>query len=105
MKKFITIFSIFLFLSFSMNITTTVAQPKKVSEGFYYAKDINIMENVKYTIQNVSPSYESFIIIFDDKERIQQAARLEPNSQKHILLPIKSNYKITIIGKGELTFS
>ncbi|AWK52953.1 hypothetical protein DIC82_18990 [Clostridium beijerinckii] len=105
MKKFAYIFFIFLFLSFTINTVTTVATHKSFSEGFYYAKDLNIMENVKYCVENISPSYDGYIIIFDDKQRTQQAVRLEPNSQEHILLPIKYNYKIVIVGRGELVFS
>ena len=105
MKKFFTIFFVFLVLSFSINTITTVAQPKIFSEGFYYPKDLNIMENVNPTVQNVSTKFESFMIIFDDKDRIQQAVRLKPNSPKHILLPVKNSYKVTIVGDGELSFS
>lgn len=105
MKKFIYIFFIFLFLSFTINTVATVAAPESFSEGFYYAKDLNIMENVKYCVENISPSYDGYIIIFDDQQRTQQAVRLEHNSQKHILLPIKYNYKVVIIGQGEITFS
>ncbi len=105
MKKFIYLFFIFLFLSFIINTITTVAAPKSFSEGFYYAKDLNIMENVKYSVENISPSYDGYIIIFDDQQRVQQAVLLEPDSQKHILLPIKYNYKVVIVGQGEIIFS
>lgn len=104
MKKHITIFSILLFL-FTVHSLTAAAASKSFSEGFYSIKDMNLMENVKYNIQNVSPTNEAYLIIFDDRERTQQAVRLEPNSQPHTLLPIKNSYKITIIGKGQLTFS
>ncbi|HEX9024997.1 MAG TPA: hypothetical protein VF839_00895 [Clostridium sp.] len=105
MKKFFYIFFIFLFLSFTINTVTTVATHKSFSEGFYYAADLGIMENVKYCVENISPSYDGYIIIFDDQQRVQQAVLLQPNSQKHILLPIKYNYKVVIVGKGEITFS
>ncbi|OPJ60182.1 hypothetical protein CLCHR_31150 [Clostridium chromiireducens] len=94
MKRFFMVFSIFLFLFFNIYSVTTVAASKSFSEGFYSPKDLNLMENVNYTIQNVSPSYDSYLIIFDDSERTQQAVRLEPNSQPHILLPIKHTYKM-----------
>lgn len=105
MKKFVSMLSILLFLSFTLNTLTVVTANQSFSQGFYFAKDLNLMENVKYTIQNVSPSYDIYLIIFDDLERTQQAVRLEPNSQKHTLLPIKYNYKIVIIGQGQLSFS
>ena len=105
MKKLIYIFFIFLFLSFTINTITTVAAPKSFSEGFYYAKDLNIMDNVKYCVENISPSYDGYIIIFDGQQRVQQSVLLEHNSQKHILLPIKYNYKVVIVGQCEITFS
>lgn len=104
MKKFFTTLFIFLSLLFNINIISTFAQPKSFSQGFYSLNNLNLMENVNYTVQNISSNYSAYLIIFDDKDRTQESVRLEPSSPKHILLPIKSNYNILIIGKGELTF-
>lgn len=45
------------------------------------------------------------MLIFDGQGRIQESVRLEPNSQNYTLLPLKNNYKIIVIGNGNLTFS
>jgi hypothetical protein len=103
MKKFISIFSIFLFLSFSMNTVTTVAQPKSFKEGFYNIQDLGLVENVTYNVQNIS-NYNGFIIVFDSDQKIQQALSLEPNSSKHPLKAIRNTDRIVILGQGELTF-
>ena len=96
-------FSIFLFLSFSINTITTVAQSKSFSEGFYNIKDLGLMENVTYKVEDIS-DYNGFIIVFDSDQKIQQAISLEPHSSKHPLKTIKSTDRIVILGKGELTF-
>lgn len=106
MKKFITIFSIFLFISFSINTTTTVAhvtEEKKFSEGFYSMSDLGLMENVTYNVQNVS-KYKGFLVVFDSDQKIQQAISLEANSLKHPLKTIKRTDRVVILGQGELIF-
>lgn len=103
MKKFITIFSIFLFLSFSMNTVTTAAQPKSFSEGFYSINDLGLMENVTYNVQNFS-NFNGFIVVFDYDQKIQQALSLEPHSIKHPLKTIRNSDRIVILGQGQLTF-
>ena len=104
MKKFITIFSIFLFISFSMN-TSTFAQPKSFSEGFYTLKDLHLMANTPYNIENISNDSQSFMIVIDSNQRIQQSMRLEHNSPKYITMPFQYDNRIVIIGNGKLTFS
>lgn len=106
MKKFISIFSIFLFLSFSINAITTVAQvtqQKRFKEGFYSMIDLGLQENVSYNVQNIS-NYNGFLVIFDSEQKIQQAISLEPNSQKHPLKSIRNTDRVVILGQGELIF-
>ncbi|EHJ00500.1 hypothetical protein CDLVIII_3961 [Clostridium sp. DL-VIII] len=103
MKKIFSIFSIFLFLSLSMNTITSVAQQKGFKEGFYNINDLGLLENVSYNVQNVS-DYNGFIIVFDSDQKIQQAISLEPHSIKHPLKTIRSSDRVVILGKGELTF-
>lgn len=103
MKKYITIFSIFLFLSFSANTIVTVAQPKRFKEGFYNINNLGLMENTSYNVQNIS-NFNGFLIVFDSEQKIQQAISLEPNSQKYPLKPIRNSDRIVILGQGELIF-
>lgn len=103
MKKFITIFSIFLFLSFNMNTINTIAQPKEFKEGFYSITDLGLMESVSYKVQNIS-NYKGFLIVFDSDQKIQQAISLEPHSQQYPLKPIGYEDRVVILGKGLLIF-
>lgn len=105
MKKFAIIFSIFLFLSFSMNTISAVAQPKTFSQGFYTLKDLNLMANTPYSIQNISPINKSFVIIFDSNQIIQQAVRLGPSSPKVPLMPLEYDFIIVVLGSGQLVMS
>lgn len=106
MKKLITLFSIFLLLSFSINTVTTFAQvsgQKRFKEGFYNIYDLGLLENVTYKVENVS-NYNGFLIVFDSDQKIQQAISLEPHSIKHPLKTIRADDRVVILGKGELTF-
>ncbi|MBE6088671.1 MAG: hypothetical protein E7206_11635 [Clostridium beijerinckii] len=106
MKRFISIFSIFLLLSFTIN-TAAVAdinQPRTFKEGFYNIRDLGLMENVSYNVQNLS-EYRGFMVVFDSEQKIQQAISLDPRSQKFPLKPIRNNDRIVILGQGALTFS
>jgi len=106
MKKLSVIFSIFLFLSFSINTiaaTAQVQQPKRFKEGFYSISDLGLMENVSYNVQNVS-NFKGFVVVFDSEQKIQQAISLDPNSQKHPLKAIRNSDRVVILGQGELIF-
>lgn len=107
MRKFIVIFSIFLFILLPLNPTISTAevnQSAKFSEGFYNIKDIGLMENISYNVQNLS-AYKTFFLTIDSDQKIQQLLSLEPHSQKYPLKPIKNGDRIIIIGKGALIFS
>lgn len=112
MRKFIAIFSVFLFISLSINTirpmakdsTTTSASAQTYSEGFYSPSDLKLMPNVMYKVRNVSP-HGTFMIIFDNNQLIQQSIRLEPNSIQYVLKPMQFNHKIVIIGNGQLSFT
>lgn len=105
MKKFITIFSIFLFLSFNINTIKAVAEPKTFTQGIYNVRDSNLLTGVNYSIQNTSPTNKSLILIIDSNQSIQELLRLEPNSPKYILKPLQSDYILVIIGASNLVLS
>lgn len=107
MKKFITILSIFLFLLFSINTITSVAQINKsklFTEGFYNISNLGLLENVSYSVQNLS-EYREFMVVFDSDQKIQQSISLDPRSQKFPLKPIRNSDRIVILGQGAVTFS
>ena len=105
MKKFITIFFVFLFLSFTMNTISASAESKTLSQGIYTIRDSNFMTGVNYTVQNTSPNNKSLLLVIDSNQIIQEFIRIEPNSPKYSLKPFQSDYLLVIIGANKLVFS
>lgn len=106
MKKFMILFSFFLFLSFNISTISTIAQVneyKKFKEGFYNIGDLNLLANVSYNVQNTS-DYKGFLVVFDSDQKIQQAISLDPHSEKHPLKTIRNTDRVVILGQGELIF-
>lgn len=105
MKKFIIIFSVFLFLSFTMNTINASAESKAFTQGIYNIRDSNFMTGVNYAVENTSPNNKSLLLIIDSNQVIQEFIRIEPNSPKYTLKPFQSDYMIVIIGASTLVFS
>lgn len=104
MKKFISIFSIILFLTFTFNTVTTVAQPKKYSQGFYTMQDLGLQPNTIYKVRNNTPYVEGLLIVIDPNEKIQQVLRIEPSETENTLIPLKPGYRFIIYNNVQLTF-
>lgn len=100
MKKFILLFSISLLLLFNLTIYAFAANIFK--EGVYKASDFNFSSANTYIVQNVSPKDSVYILLFDENQLQLQSIRLDPQSDKYNLLPLKPDYRIVIVGKGEV---
>lgn len=100
MKKFLLIFSITIFLLFSLTQLTFAANIFK--EGIYKASDFNFSTENTYSVQNVSPKDSVYILLFDENQLQLQSIRLAPQSGKYNLLPLKPDYRIAIVGKGDV---
>lgn len=94
MKRFITIF---LFLAFSLNISSAIAQ-QRYPQGFYTMKDLGLSPNIPYSVQNFSPSSNALILVVDQNKMIQQLLRLPPSSPKYNLTPLQNSYHFIIYG-------
>lgn len=105
MKKVITILSVSLFLFFSINTISTIAQTKKFSQGFYTMNDLGLQEGVSYNVKNYDPYVEGLLIIIDNNTKIQQAIRIPANSGENTIVPLKSDYKFIIYNNIQLVFS
>lgn len=105
MKRFISILSIFLFLLFTINTVTALAQPKTYSQGFYTMKDLGLVENVSYTVTNHEPFVEGLLLVIDSDRKIQQLIRIPANSAENPLVPLKSDYRFIIYNNVRLSFS
>jgi hypothetical protein len=105
MKRFIAILSIFLFLSFNINSITATAETKSFSQGLYKVKDSGLTTNVVYKVKNLSPYYQSVVMIFDGKNIMQEFLRLDPNSSEFFVKPLDFDNIIIIVGNGQIQFS
>ncbi len=105
MKKYFTIFSIILLLSFNINIITVHAETKTFTQGIYNVRDSGLLAGTSYTVQNTSPTNKSLLIIFDNNQLMQELIRLEPNSPKYTLKPFQYDYFIVVIGDAKLVLS
>jgi hypothetical protein len=74
-------------------------------EGIYTLADLNILSNQSYTVQNISKTNGIKMFVYNENYMIIQTLRLDPNSVKIDLLPLKENYNIVIAGEGEVTIT
>lgn len=105
MKKF-TIILLFLICLFLNVFKATLAfASTSFKEGIYQLSDFNISQGSNYTIQNTSLNDSIYMILFDENQRQLQAINLSPKSINYTLIPLESNYRIVIIGNGEVTIA
>ena len=102
MKKFTTLLLILICLSFNMIRAIPAFAANVFKEGVYKAADFNFSPSSLYSVQNISSSNSVFILIFDENQLGIQSIRLEPKSARYNLLPLKPNYRLIIVGNGEV---
>lgn len=105
MKKFTTLLLVSIFLSLNIITTSPKSEVLSFKEGIYQLSDFNISESNTYTIQNISPSDTMYMIIFNENQHEIQSIHLSPNSLSFRLLPLQPNYRIALIGRGEVVIS
>lgn len=104
MKKFIAM--ILISLSLSSSIFTQFAYPVNIfNEGVYKAADFNFSKDNKYIVQNVSNENSVYLQVFDEKQILIQSIRLSPKSDKYNLIPLLPDYRIVIVGNGNIFIS
>ena len=102
MKRFITLLLIVICLSFNIINAITVLAANIFKEGVYKAADFNFSQDNVYNVQNVSSDHSVYVLLYDENQLGIQSMRLEPNSAKYNLRPLKPNYRIVIVGNGEV---
>lgn len=76
------------------------------NEGIYNLNDFGaLLQNKIYEAQNVSQNKIAYIIIFDENFVILQSIKLIPKCIKYTLAPLKSSYRVIIIGDGDVCIS
>ena len=104
MKKIISIslISLSLLLSLSPKLVSAV---NIFEEGVYKATDFSFSSDNNYIVQNISKENSAFIQLFDENQNLLQSIHLSKNSDKYNLLPLKPDYRIVIVGKGDVFIS
>ncbi|WP_244620233.1 hypothetical protein [Clostridium diolis] len=101
-----TVLSALLLLSFSMNNLAVNAAPLnvKLTEGIYDIKDLKLMENTTYNIQNTSAGI-NLMIRMDGQQEVMESHRLLENSPKYTIGPFRYVDKIVLLGPGTVTIT
>ncbi|MDR3594442.1 hypothetical protein [Clostridium sp.] len=105
MKRFFSVFFIFLFLVYNANTIAAFAEPKTLTQGIYKSKDIGLPYNVILKVKNVSQNSTATIIIFDERNAMREFFQLDPGASDEYVRPLSSNSTIVIIGSGQVEFS
>lgn len=105
MKKFTILLLILVCLLFNIIMITPAFAANIFKEGVYKAADFNFSPENLYSVQNVSESDNVYVLLFDENQLGIQSIRLLPNSGKYNLLPLKPDYRIVIVGKGDVFIS
>ncbi|WP_418223423.1 hypothetical protein [Clostridium isatidis] len=105
MKKFIISLFISAFLSSNIAISLAQSPTQMLTEGVYRMTDITIpIEEINF-VQNISENEVNFFIIVDENNAVVQSIRLEPNSEKFKVAPLKPGYRIIIVDYGTVVLS
>lgn len=106
MKKPIILFLIFLCLSFSIiELKSAFAVANIFTQGIYKVSDFGKSKNHIYTIENIRPQDNAYVTILDENLNVIEGVRLLPELPKINTVPVKDNFKVIIIGKGEISIS
>ena len=105
MKKFIILLMTCLCISFNISTFAPKAASNSLKEGIYKLSDLPPSKDGIYTCQNISKKDSVLVAVFDEHQISVQSIRLGPSSTKYNLLPIKDDYRLVIIGKGEIYIS
>ncbi|WP_315074301.1 hypothetical protein [uncultured Clostridium sp.] len=106
MKRFIVIFSTFLFLSISLNAISVFAQQAKtLTQGIYNARDSNLLIGSPINVKMASSSDKAIIIVIDREQTIHALVRLGPTIPQQVLPPLNYDYSLVIYGTGGVVLS
>jgi len=107
MKRFITILSIFLFISFSLNAVNVFAQtnPRTLTQGIYNARDAKLLIGAPVTARMKSPTDRAVIIVINSDQTIRALVRLTPQITQQILPPLDYDNSVIIFTNGSVVLS
>lgn len=88
-----------------MRMVPVSAAVNVIREGVYKPADFDISKDKIYAVQNVSPDQGVYILVFDENQIVVQSIRLGPKSEKTNLVLLKPDYRVVVVGKGEVYIS
>lgn len=106
MRKFIA--TLLMLLCLLSTIIGAVPRPTTnvFKEGVYRLSSLeNLPISKIFYVQNVSLDKEAYLVVYDNNFVALQALKLEPQSAKYNLVPLKSDYRIVLVGDGEIYLS
>ena len=105
MKKHNMLFLLLICLTFNISTVSSAFAVNVFKEGVYKPDYFNYSSDTLYDVQNVSPKTSVYFAVFDENQVVLQALKLEPQSTIFNIPPLKPNYRIAVIGNGEVTIS
>lgn len=107
MKKFIIIFSIFLFIFLCFNTVGVIAesQSKTLTQGIYNVKNANLLIDTPINVSITPSNSKAIILVIDSDQTIEALVRLNPQITKQTLPPLKYDSWIVIFSNSSVIFS
>lgn len=102
MKKIAIKVLVLVCLLFNIIMIRPVNAVNIFTEGIYKASDFNVSSENLYSVQNISETDSAYVIIFDTNQLQIQSIRLIPKSAKYNLVPLNPDYRVVVVGKGEI---
>lgn len=104
MKKCTVLFLFFLCLNFNIiGLKYAHAATITFKEGIYTLADLNASLDNVYNIKNVSNTNGVRVFIYDEDDEEVQIMKLKPDSIETETIPFQANYKLVVVGNGEIT--
>ncbi|WP_300385717.1 hypothetical protein [Clostridium sp.] len=99
----------FTLLCILLNCNIVNANPQVESnilkEGVYSVSNIiESLGNIHY-VQNISTNDSIYFALLDENKSVIQTLKMKPNSNKYMLSDLEPNYKIIVLGDGEIFLS
>lgn len=101
-KKTVCSFLIISCLSLTNSKVAFAYSVNVFKEGIYKPINLNLTSDRYYFIRNVSRDNPLVVLVFDENHIVIQSVRLAPKSEKFTLHMLKPEYKLVLIGNGEL---
>ena len=103
MKKSTVIVLFFICILFNtIGFKYTFAATNTFTQGIYKLSDLNPSKNNIYYFSNISSNEKIYFVILDENQDVVHAIRLLPKSERHVSAPILPEYRIIILGKGQV---